>query len=998
MLRILGIDSAAANSALPRGTGVISTADISPGQAWADALAQATTNSPQDSVTVKRGDTLTGIARSRHYALSSLEAANSQIVNPDLIYAGQTVYLPKTTPAQVVTGVDNLQIQPIIAAMADANAADRSLEDLRHSGVRNRGILGDTQEQSAQSWGTVEQTTYTMLLNNNSGAYPELTAAAEVQQLNALEPGNSRFAEANNAALTTAVQYWSRIGVTKSALSPIIGAYNVVTQAANAPDEQEANGQLNAAIGKSLTDAANQAGTDPKARSQAMTERAAIIQLAGPQDPAFQTAVDNANYDLQVIKPAQAVADAYAKGGAPAAANALKTATQNAGNAYYAGQIIQASQGTINQIAAYLGSQASNEPLNRSPLGPTDAQKAFYRIYADLSQSVEAANTLTISSGSNGQVSLSLSPGGKAAADLVANSLARNAPKNLRTWQNWLYGNAATNAITGGDGAALTLTTAAALKQKGNSGLAYYFIEGAASGIQGDVPDEGLASKTKSDVSAFAATTETLNKLRATWGAFMTGSQLANATNGYLAAHPNVGPKANAQLAVIAQDGDAIAEAEAAWHSYSGQLGGIDGQQDLTAAAQSLTGTSTSAAFAVSQSTNVNNALAAALGSPAPSRGGGAGSVAQALMASPMWSLPKSSRSFINALYKTLNAQAKGAKAPLPYGQGTFTTLSLIGLALTAETALAKGFPDATAQELSSSFYTALGFPKYTGEVISGLAKNTIVQDFVKNNPAFELDTAGKSPVLSLNLPNGSTIDLSNLTKTGWFKALGSAYYGAGALASVLEAEDSISNGDNVGAGLDSLEALGNFLNAAKPLFEEVFGETIAEGLGAAGSGIGLIAAAGILIYQVIESARATEAYQADSSRFLQQGLGLNPALADALSAPSGHDDGSSASAALQAYAKAYHIPYAQLLQKLNQEPIDKATEFINEAANMQAQSNGQYAASLPSDDPKMVGTHPVTRAAGRGPVYPVHVNYQANSLQQLHYWADYLFGKDLPG
>ena len=65
--------------------------------------------------------------------------------------------------------------------------------------------------------------------------------------------------------------------------------------------------------------------------------------MAGPQDPAFQTAVDKANYDLQVTKPARTVADAYAKGGAETAAQ-LKVLTL----AIYArARVIAAERGII---------------------------------------------------------------------------------------------------------------------------------------------------------------------------------------------------------------------------------------------------------------------------------------------------------------------------------------------------------------------------------------------------------------------------------------------------------------------------------------------------------------------------------------------------------------------------------------------------------------------------------------------------------------------------
>jgi hypothetical protein len=278
----------------------------------------------------------------------------TQIADPNDVAVGQTVYLPKTTPAQVVAGVDNAQIKPIITATANANSTDQSAQVLERSGLRNRAIVSDLQAQSNQSWNTVAQATFNMLVNNNAGAYPEQASAAEVRQLNALEPGNTKFAAANNAALTEATQQWTQTGVTKPQLRPIIDSYNNVKQTINSvnqylqnPDvshnraivddligsEQQAKNQLKAAIETSLTQAANQAGANPTARSEAITERAANIQLAGPQDSAFQSVVDNANYDLQVTKPAQSVAAAYAKGGAQAAAQALRTITQSAGNA-----------------------------------------------------------------------------------------------------------------------------------------------------------------------------------------------------------------------------------------------------------------------------------------------------------------------------------------------------------------------------------------------------------------------------------------------------------------------------------------------------------------------------------------------------------------------------------------------------------------------------------------------------------------------------------------
>jgi LysM repeat protein len=1010
--------------------------DTSPAKAWVDAVAQATANSPQQHVAVEPGDTLTGIADHNNATLPGVERANPQITNPNLIYPRQTVYLPKTAPAEVVTGVDNKQIKPIITAMANANLADQGL--LSPVLAHDPGALSGAQAQSAQSWDAVKQTTLKMLTENNHSPYPDEAASAEVQQLNALEPGNAKFAAANNAALAQATQQWKQMGVTKSQLSPIINAYDNSKQTTNSANqylqnphmphnraiiddlmagEQQANNQLNTAIEKSLADAANGAAKDPKARSAAMTDRAANIQLVGPQDPAFQTAVDNANYDLQVNKPAQGVADAYAKGGVQAAAAALKTATQDTSCPYYAGQIIQQSQGTIESIARDLGSIARNEPM---PIGgraavldptPDTGDPKFNQIYADLSQSVAAANTITMNRHSGGHDSVLLSQGGKAAADIVGNAIAANAPKNLTPWQSAPYGSAATNAITSGDGAALTFATAAALKRQGNSDLASVVTEGAATGIQ------ALQSKTSSDVTAFATTTTTLDQLRATWGPFMTENQLAKATNGYLADHPDVRQKADAQLATISQDGDTVTEAESAWNSYRGQLNGIGGQGDLSAAAKSLTGNDASTAFAVSQSPRMNSAIAAALGPSLPSQGSG-GSIVQALISSPVWSFPRSARSALNNTLKWLESRNKAtaeqaqSEASAGYGTGTYLALSGIGLGLTGLNAWStwgSGSGASSPQQLASSAYTALGFFKYTGEVVSGFAKSDIVQKFLGNHPGFSLEPDKK--ILSLDLPNGSKVDLTNLTKAGWFKGLGSAYYGAGALANFLQAADDFKNGDYADGSFGVIGGVGNALNAAKPLIPGLMGEVNAEGVAttageaaadavaALGSGLGLVAAGGTLIWLGIKSAINANHYQEDGSKFLQRGLGLNSNLADWLALPG---QSASASASLNAYAHAYGLsPREQpglLLSKLNKEPLDKAIEFINEAAGMPTQPGGGYAASMPGDGPNKVGTHSVTMLGDKGHNWTENVANQADSLRQLKYWADYLFGKNQLG
>jgi LysM repeat protein len=311
-----------APTASSSGTTTQSTPDTSPAKAWADALAQAAANSPQQTVTVKPGESLASIAESHGDTLSSVEDANPHVQPPSLLPYPYTVLLPKKTPAQVVSGVDDSQIKPIITAMANANLADQNFQETVQNAakhhVRDPGIFSDGQAQSTASWNAVQQATYNMLINNNGRGFPDVTAAGQVKQLNALEPGNAKFAAANDAALAEAKQKWTQMGVTKSQLGPITDAYNNVEQInqdlhnphllhssfivgqLNAA-EQQANAQLNAAIEKSLTEAANQAGSNPTARAEAVAQRADNIESFGPHEPAFQTAVKNAQAQVHPV-------------------------------------------------------------------------------------------------------------------------------------------------------------------------------------------------------------------------------------------------------------------------------------------------------------------------------------------------------------------------------------------------------------------------------------------------------------------------------------------------------------------------------------------------------------------------------------------------------------------------------------------------------------------------------------------------------------------------
>jgi hypothetical protein len=65
----------------------------------------------------------------------------------------------------------------------------------------NRAIVQGEQAQASQAWNKVQQATQ-QWLENNAGprAFPEVAAAQRVKELDALAPGDTKFAAANQAA------------------------------------------------------------------------------------------------------------------------------------------------------------------------------------------------------------------------------------------------------------------------------------------------------------------------------------------------------------------------------------------------------------------------------------------------------------------------------------------------------------------------------------------------------------------------------------------------------------------------------------------------------------------------------------------------------------------------------------------------------------------------------------------------------------------------------
>jgi len=128
-------------------------------------------------------------------------------------------------------GVTSQQIAPILEDRAAAARDDHAVLHLR-SPV-NRAIVQAEQQQATAAWSKVQQDTQHWLQSSiGLRAFPEDTAAARVKELDALHPGDQKFAAANHAALQGARETWNALGITHAKLDPVIKAYNAHQTAA----------------------------------------------------------------------------------------------------------------------------------------------------------------------------------------------------------------------------------------------------------------------------------------------------------------------------------------------------------------------------------------------------------------------------------------------------------------------------------------------------------------------------------------------------------------------------------------------------------------------------------------------------------------------------------------------------------------------------------------------------------------------------------------------
>ncbi len=898
-------------------------------------------------------------------------------------------------------GITSQQLAPILK---DRQAAVQNTQALAHlRAPLAHMLLPGAQAQANQAWSKVQQDTNQWLQSSiGLKAFPEDTATQRVKQLDALFPTDHRFAAANQAALHSATQTWQSLGITHDKLDPVLHAYNAYEttvqqrqQALTNPHlhnedptaESLLNQQVNAAQARLQTaivrqvDSAAQQSQSPQGRSQAMVERAAILQIVGPQTAHFKSAVDAADTEVQVTRPAQTVAAAYRSGGAAAAAQALLTAAKNTSPGF-AASIITASRPTIDKIAADLNTMTQN---STTPSGQ------FTSVYGNLSAAVEQTD--------HGADPTMLGKPTMQAANQVAAALASHLQTKgtflpaYGTYTNpgQIYADAAQGAIGNRQGASLSLALSAALQKRGESTAANQVLEGSATGF-----DE-LKTTTDSDVQNFAKVTANLEQLRASWGPFMSTAQLNAATAGYAKRNPQFLTQFGQTLSAVQQDGTAIVQARQAFSAYRSSLAGLSNHQDLVDAANNLTGGDKSTFFAVQESGTVTMDVARSLSAKVPGAEAG-------------YSTALDAPGVLRSIRTEVNQFLKSEKTTPGFKPNVVTNLGLsaTGLALTTPTALSElqNFNKLDFGGKAVTVYNSLGFSKYlleTGSYSTRLADASGIR---------YLGAVAQSKVGSW---------LTSVTSDGTaantaFKMFGSFYYLTGAFANGVSGEEAASAGDPWSAGLDWGNSVGNVLlaaNSSSKVITSALGnlgidageDTAINGAldwaGPIGAGLSVLAQFGLAFHAGLEQKAAQNALQAQGQGFLEDGLHLKSGVAFQLADVSDNQHEGPAGVLL-AYAHQYHVQPQSLLDFLNKQNPDDVGSFVYLSEYLTPGKNGQYRATDSSDTANLYyipgvlyqNTQDVDPYA-KPPL--VDTPNTPSSLRQLHYWAEAIFPGQSP-
>ncbi|MFE0755051.1 LysM peptidoglycan-binding domain-containing protein [Inquilinus sp. NPDC058860] len=838
-------------------------------------------------------------------------------------------------------GVDPRRLRPgdriVILDDVRREAATQQLKAL-DTAHRTHGTAGQ------EAWAGVQPLVEAELRRvGRDGPTPGDRLDGAIGDIKARAPGDARFATIVDQARQTVEREWEGQGRTHAATDTILAlagdAQAADRSAAAIANDPEGNGPTptdrvgaaaNAAQHKwdlvtqaavpQLEALAKGVGSPAEAETK-VAQRAASLSNYGPDDEQYRSAIDAAAREVLVGKPSRAVADAYASGGAPAAAAKLREVAGQA-SPVVAARILQASQPVIDKISADLGREAreklpapgaagpGSNPIDLGSIDETGIQAAR----KDKSFGMDATFAVTLGDLAAAADRAGLAPDGKTAVKGLASSLAEQMPDvdDMRYAPGERPAHDVAKAfawtVGQGDGATLSLAVAAAMpadrRDYGNA-----LVAAAAEGLG------TLRQRVVADVGAFGDATKTLAFLKQGPGQLLDQAQFQKAMAAYLKAHPDTADKAAAAYDTVARGGDALLRTAAAINAYEPELGG-SGDFAKLKGARDDTGDRDALEFAVKSSpaTLVELAnLSDEVERPPPGK------------VTPWWPI-RGTQDFVNEViayrakpaYDLLSqAQRDGGLVP----RTGVTAANGMGKAnRLAGTVLAGIHADAMFQNqdlFSQAYglYFASGAGKYGLELLGGM-----VQSGIAKLPQLQ---GGRLDRLS---------DFVAVERRPWQMlsgALGKAYIPLDAAYTVYN----LAKGDIPRAiffgGTATADVMLAYGSGAVPVV---------------GAALLLASAVGNYIYGKIEKANENE----DDAREFLTGADLRPEIADQLA---DHDsDGNSVGPALAALARRRGLEPAAFTDYLNRLTPQQVSALVQQAKSVRPDDKGRMPVAGPGD------------------------------------------------
>jgi hypothetical protein len=941
----------------------------------------------ENDVQVKPGDSLSSLAQAGHQSLSGVEADNPQIADPNLIYPGQVVFIPRQpTPQEAQSGT----------AVASARAAQRQVASLENEAERSgpqsaaEAELPQARAEAGQQWQNVQNVIAGQFraIGGATNPFPEDAIAPRLAELRSQAQGDPDFQSAVNGAADTVDREWQSEDRTHAQLDPLYADSSTLQRAEQhaamlQTKLPEAKTSADKAVDRARTDLVDTvqrelqqaAGHGSAGQREAAIAKAALqMQLYGPRNDDFSAAVDQAAYNLTVQPGINAVADAYHRGGAQAAAKALFQQEQSV-SPETAARILAGSQPTVDKIAGDLGKEANDLSFSSFPQSPLSQGlggegKEFDQTYSDLAKSVDLA---------------SRAPGGQTLVTQVADAVAAKIPPLPSQNQplfgqsepaDQAYGNAATAGIANGDPAGFSAAIAASLQQAGRHGEASYMLGATARGL------DQFKNKVVSDVQAYGNAAATINSLTKNWSGVLTPQQMSQATAKYLAANPSMVKSINSARSTLDQDGYAIVRDNMELAQLDPALKPISGYQSYNASRAGITDRTPEAtvALALSQKAHAEVARAVLQSSAEGVKGTAAISLDDVNML-------KNDKEFVKQLGNSILSQSVGssvdtgqnfpidARRLTPFGAGvSIAGAALYGLATWQSLQNLSRGGASPLNDLKTA-YNAVGFGKESTE-FGALAATYLAQRAGTTLPT------DVSAILSQQGP------WANFNVA--FKLTGGALDSATAIQDLVDHKDGqaassfLSAGGNFALGLRAAQDAGLIGD------DGVAGAIIgADWLGPVAGAAVALGATGVAFFDQLQ---ANNKWKSSNGGFLAD-AGLRPEIAHAIADQ--EPDLGSPGPVLKALAHYLGTTSSNIVNYLNTQNPGTVNGFIGSALIVPQNKYGSFPETAANDETagssNYLGSEPLSDGL------PSSLNYAPESLRALALLAENHF-KDFPG